>query len=777
MKRKIYWFSAALLCLLLVCLPVYAQASQAVEQTDTVDADVPVITVEKQRVEMIRKPELLDADGNKDIAAPDMLRTDVSYVYPCEGVVLSNWFVGTKMQLPFYEYSRGARNGSTGERMYISLTRNGQVIAAFEGSFEQEAGWYTWTLSIEGSENWNEGTVYLSYYSTNDRGNRDKLPMPINIFYADSTNPGNLAVVDMDLWEQHFDCGVLERAVFKVSSQGYGGQTYYAEISDSNKVPVYHREGQIPLKHGTTLIEIVLEEHLRPGTYYMRAFSSGQREKMDVYYPFYIDNKGVAWCFDKATGTLTFFGNGDMPHYPTNVDQPWEAKYMFDAEKEVRCLTVEPGITSVSADLCKNYSGLKQVSLPQGLRTIEMFAFAQCGLETVALPNSVSTIGCSAFEACSQLKSVTTFGVWQEPGTAAKGIQSDAFRSGALETVEIPASVPKLGALSFFCADNLKTVKFQDELPEFDAETFEITPAITAYYPRQLTSWTEESLGDYGGDVTWQSYDLPLGKVNVTKTQAHATGNIVYWDAVRFADLYQVYRREASETGWTLIKNTRSLAYKDESAECEVKYYYKVRARNGSWMSSLDMPARSAVRPYGLPKVQMTSAAGFKEGISVYWKAAEGAKTYQVFRRAQNETEWILLAETDSLAYRDETGIPGVTYFFKVRARNGVLISSLDIKAVSAARLYPLDPVRMTKAIGHATGNIIYWEAVENAKIYQVYRRAADETTWTLIKNTGSLGYKDTGAESGVKYYYKVVARNGDLRSGMNISAVSAIRP
>jgi fibronectin type 3 domain-containing protein len=106
-----------------------------------------------------------------------------------------------------------------------------------------------------------------------------------------------------------------------------------------------------------------------------------------------------------------------------------------------------------------------------------------------------------------------------------------------------------------------------------------------------------------------------------------------------------------------------------------------------------------------------------------------------------------------------------------------VLISSLDINPVSATRLYPLDPVQMTKAIGHATGNIIYWEAVENAKIYQVYRRAADETTWTLIKNTGSLGYKDTGAESGVKYYYKVVARNGDIRSTMDIPAVSATRP
>jgi fibronectin type 3 domain-containing protein len=101
----------------------------------------------------------------------------------------------------------------------------------------------------------------------------------------------------------------------------------------------------------------------------------------------------------------------------------------------------------------------------------------------------------------------------------------------------------------------------------------------------------------------------------------------------------------------------------------------------------------------------------------------------------------------------------------------------MDITALSAVRPYPLANVKMTKAVGHATGNIIYWEAVENAKFYQVYRRTADESGWTLIKNTGSLAYKDTEAKSGVKCYYTVVARNGDDRSSMDIPAVSATRP
>ena len=50
--------------------------------------------------------------------------------------------------------------------------------------------------------------------------------------------------------------------------------------------------------------------------------------------------------------------------------------------------------------------------------------------------------------------------------------------------------------------------------------------------------------------------------------------------------------------------------------------------------------------------------------------------------------------------------------------------------------------------------------------------------SWVLLKNTGSLAYKDETAAVGVKQYYKIVARNGDIKS--DISATSSawvIRP
>ena len=67
------------------------------------------------------------------------------------------------------------------------------------------------------------------------------------------------------------------------------------------------------------------------------------------------------------------------------------------------------------------------------------------------------------------------------------------------------------------------------------------------------------------------------------------------------------------------------------------------------------------------------------------------------------------------------------------------------------------------------------WNKVSGAVLYQLYRRAADETSWTLIKNTGSLAYKDEAAPVGVASYYKIVARNGDVKSDIKTTTSTRV--
>ena len=121
----------------------------------------------------------------------------------------------------------------------------------------------------------------------------------------------------------------------------------------------------------------------------------------------------------------------------------------------------------------------------------------------------------------------------------------------------------------------------------------------------------------------------------------------------------------------------------------------------------------------------------------------------------------------------------GVRYYYKVVARNGSVKRGLDIAAVSAVRLAPtsLNNVTMTGAQGTSAGNVVSWGAVGGANLYQVYRLRAGESGWQLIGNTTALSYQDTTAETGVRYYYKVIARYGNVKSNLNMDAVSAVRP
>ena len=272
-----------------------------------------------------------------------------------------------------------------------------------------------------------------------------------------------------------------------------------------------------------------------------------------------------------------------------------------------------------------------------------------------------------------------------------------------------------------------------------------------------------------------------LPNVTMTAAKAHSTGIIVSWKEVNDALLYQLYRRAADETTWTLIKNTGSLAYKDENTEVGVRYYYKTIARYGDVKSNLNIAAVSAVRTSvsSLAPVKMTEAISHATGNIIRWEGVFNAQLYQVYRRAASETTWTLLKNTGSLGYKDESATAGVKYYYKVVARRGSVKSTMDIPAVSATRpgAVKLDDVKMDSAQGHITGNIIRWNAVSGAKLYQVYRLTSGESSWILLKNTGSLAYKDTDAKVGVRYYYKVVARNGDAMSSMNIASVSAVRP
>ena len=187
---------------------------------------------------------------------------------------------------------------------------------------------------------------------------------------------------------------------------------------------------------------------------------------------------------------------------------------------------------------------------------IDENAFYEClSLEYVKLPASLEEAGWRCFQDCDKLSTIvmpqgitTNFGQWfflscdsltdidfhTSPiiGMAMYGncnglivlnipecvttISDFAFNyCENLSYVTIPASVTVFGAKPFHDCPKLKALAFRGDAPAFREFAFEDT-TLTAYYPADNATWTEEVRQNYGGTITWIPYEvLPFTDVRV----------------------------------------------------------------------------------------------------------------------------------------------------------------------------------------------------------------------------------------------------------------------
>jgi hypothetical protein len=195
----------------------------------------------------------------------------------------------------------------------------------------------------------------------------------------------------------------------------------------------------------------------------------------------------------------------------------------------------------------------------------------------------------------------------------------------------------------------------------------------------------------------------------------------------------------------------------------------EVGSEQSGYSEDLTIDARN------LDNVTITKTIGHKTGNILYWDAVDNAKFYQVFRRTSGQP-FEFVTNTTSLAYKDTTAEPGVTYIYAVKAANGSLRSETYSNQVSVVRALDTVVINTETSIAHKTGNIIRWDAVDGAQAYVVYRRTAGHT-FEQIARTSSTAYKDTTAEAGVTYTYMVRAAVGYNLSPAYSNQVSLTRP
>ena len=132
-------------------------------------------------------------------------------------------------------------------------------------------------------------------------------------------------------------------------------------------------------------------------------------------------------------------------------------------------------LLSVPYGCFSNCYNLKQIDIPDGVRSIEGYAFSVSGLESINIPSSVEFIRNNAFEDCNKLKTVTLnegllvipkycFGFCKE-----------------LTSITIPESVAEIENYAFIECSELSSVTIKGNDTEISSNAFDRTP----YYKKQ----------------------------------------------------------------------------------------------------------------------------------------------------------------------------------------------------------------------------------------------------------------------------------------------------
>ena len=102
----------------------------------------------------------------------------------------------------------------------------------------------------------------------------------------------------------------------------------------------------------------------------------------------------IKWTFDKSTGTLTLYGNGEMYDLPDSEYAPW-----YSLKKDIKKIVVGNGITSIGTDAFYNMVQATDIAIPESVTVIKGGALQGCeSIKEVHLPDTIIAIGTNAFQ-------------------------------------------------------------------------------------------------------------------------------------------------------------------------------------------------------------------------------------------------------------------------------------------------------------------------------------------------------------------------------------------
>ena len=287
--------------------------------------------------------------------------------------------------------------------------------------------------------------------------------------------------------------------------------------------------------------------------------------------------------------------------------------------------------------------------------------------------------------------------------------------------------------------------------------TWQDTPVQgKSYYYKVKAIFTPDTSKNSGySNVVSIAYKLDAPTIAVENGDSGKP--VISWEKMDGAKKYTVYRA-TSETGkYTKLGTTTKLTYTDSKAKAGTTYFYKViaNASSSTYNSGYSNVASCNVI-CGTPTVtvKIDTATG-KPSLS--WKKVDSAVGYRILRRLPGEEDFTPIATGTAVTFLDTTAPIDTKCVYMVQAMgkaddlDGKL--SKEITATSG-----IAQPKLKTSIDASGKPEIFWQAVEGATVYEIYRSTKSSKGYTLLTTVEATGYTDTSVAAGKTYYYKVVA-------------------
>lgn len=236
------------------------------------------------------------------------------------------------------------------------------------------------------------------------------------------------------------------------------------------------------------------------------------------------------------------------------------------------------------------------------------------------------------------------------------------------------------------------------------------------------------------------------------------------WNEVPSAEKYIVYYGGTS-------KNLEDMIVLGEVTDTSFVYNNGISGRN-NWFAveaicgdTISTKTAKYTYYFAAPVVELIE--NISSGIKVRWNIINGASSYVLLRKTSSSTAWKQIAvvkedeEFPYVQYTDTDVKSGTKYTYTVKAYDGDEYSAYNESGWSLERL---TAPKISSIENYYGGPKITWGKITGAKKYYVYRKTKS-TSWKYLASTSSTSYVDSSAKSGTKYYYAIVAVDGDSRS------------